>query len=45
VDGSSALFAIVKGSHIEVLKELKSDIMRGHNKGGQSSVRFSRLRD
>jgi peptide chain release factor subunit 1 len=45
IDGNSALIAKVKGGHKETLKEVKSDIMRNHNKGGQSSVRFSRLRD
>lgn len=37
--------AITNGAHRQVLKEIKSDIMRSHNKGGQSSVRFERLRD
>ena len=45
IDGNSTLLASLKGSHYNILKEFKSDIMRNHNKGGQSSVRFSRLRD
>jgi peptide chain release factor subunit 1 len=45
IDGNSVLLAKVRGGHKEILKEVKSDIMRNHNKGGQSSVRFARLRD
>lgn len=44
VDGAGALFAIVKGSKKTIVSSFAVDLPKKHNKGGQSSVRFERLR-
>lgn len=45
VDGSGTLFGRVQGNAREVLYKFSVDLPKKHRKGGQSSVRFSRLRE
>lgn len=45
VDGRGALFGVLCGSSKHVLHELSVDLPRKHNKGGQSALRFARLRE
>lgn len=45
VDGSGALFATLSGSTREVLHRVSVDLPKKHGRGGQSALRFSRLRD
>jgi peptide chain release factor subunit 1 len=45
VDGSGALYATVQGSVKNVLYSFNVELPKKHNKGGQSSVRFGRLRE
>eukprot|EP01112_Ceratiomyxa_fruticulosa_P004881 TRINITY_DN15444_c0_g1_i1.p1 TRINITY_DN15444_c0_g1~~TRINITY_DN15444_c0_g1_i1.p1 ORF type:complete len:206 (-),score=35.85 TRINITY_DN15444_c0_g1_i1:118-735(-) len=44
VDGSGAVFASLASSSVDVLHTLTVSLPRKHNKGGQSSQRFARLR-
>jgi len=44
VDGNGALFAKVQGAVQEVLHQYNVTLPKKHSKGGQSSVRFARLR-
>src|SRR3989338_8230865 len=44
IDGSSCLLARVKGTSKEILTQFSVDLPKKHGKGGQSSVRFERLR-
>jgi len=44
VDGNGALFATVQGNTKEVLHKFTVELPKKHHKGGQSSVRFARLR-
>jgi len=44
VDGNGALFANVQGPSQEILYEYNVSLPKKHSKGGQSSVRFARLR-
>lgn len=45
VDGNGALFGIVCGNSREVIQKITVELPKKHRKGGQSSVRFARLRD
>ena len=45
VDGSGALFGSLHGSTRETLQQIKVDLPKKHSRGGQSALRFSRLRD
>lgn len=45
VDGNGALFAILQGNNTEILQKISVDLPKKHRKGGQSSVRFARLRE
>lgn len=45
VDGNGALFGIVQGNNREILQKITVELPKKHRKGGQSSVRFARLRD
>lgn len=45
MDGSGALFGSLSGNTKDVIHKMSVDLPPKHNKGGQSSVRFSRLRD
>jgi len=44
VDGNGALFAVVQGTTQIVLHRLSVTLPKKHRRGGQSSVRFARLR-
>lgn len=44
IDGSGAMFATLCGNNKEILQKIDVDLPKKHNKGGQSSVRFARLR-
>ncbi|CAK80746.1 unnamed protein product (macronuclear) [Paramecium tetraurelia] len=44
MDGNGALFGKVQGISKETLKSFNVDLPKKHNKGGQSSLRFSRIR-
>lgn len=44
MDGNSTLFATLCGTSKQILMEFEADLPKKHNKGGQSSVRFARLR-
>ena len=45
VDGSGALFATLQGNNREILQKITVELPKKHRKGGQSSVRFARLRE
>lgn len=44
MDGHGALFANIEGGNKEILAKYNVELPKKHNKGGQSSVRFARLR-
>lgn len=44
MDGSGALFGVVSGSSREVLHRFSVELPKKHGRGGQSAVRFARLR-
>ena len=44
MDGSGCLFGTLCGNTREVLQRITVDLPKKHSKGGQSSVRFARLR-
>jgi peptide chain release factor subunit 1 len=43
-DGSSSLYGVVQGSTREILHKFSVELPKKHGRGGQSSVRFARLR-
>lgn len=45
MDGSGALFGTVSGNTREVLHKFTVDLPKKHGRGGQSAVRFARLRE
>lgn len=45
MDGNGALFGSVCGNNREVLHKFTVDLPKKHGRGGQSAVRFSRLRE
>ncbi|CUM62674.1 uncharacterized protein PRCAT00000228001 [Priceomyces carsonii] len=45
MDGHGALFGAVCGNNREVLQKFTVDLPKKHGRGGQSAVRFSRLRE
>jgi peptide chain release factor subunit 1 len=45
IDSAKATMATLKGDQIEILKSTRSGAAKKHRKGGQSSVRFARLRE
>lgn len=45
VDGNGVLFATLQGSNKEILQRMNMDLPTKTRKGGQSSVRFARLRE
>lgn len=45
VDGSGALYATLQGNAKDILNKFTVELPKKHNKGGQSSVRFARLRE
>jgi peptide chain release factor subunit 1 len=44
VDGSGALYATLQGNTREILHKFSVELPKKHGRGGQSSVRFARLR-
>jgi len=45
VDGNGALFGTLQGSSKQILHVIKVDLPKKHGRGGQSALRFSRLRE
>ncbi|KAJ5736588.1 uncharacterized protein N7483_001713 [Penicillium malachiteum] len=45
MDGNGALFGTLSGNTREILQRLSVDLPKKHGRGGQSALRFSRLRD
>ncbi len=45
VDGNGALYATLQGNNREILQKITVELPKKHRKGGQSSVRFARLRE
>jgi peptide chain release factor subunit 1 len=45
VDGNGALYATLQGNNREILQKINVELPKKHRKGGQSSVRFARLRE
>jgi peptide chain release factor subunit 1 len=44
MDGSGALFGTLSGNTRDVLHRLTVDLPKKHGRGGQSALRFARLR-
>eukprot|EP00030_Apusomonadida_sp_AF-17_P000370 a174357_3920.p1 GENE.a174357_3920~~a174357_3920.p1 ORF type:complete len:457 (+),score=198.15 a174357_3920:42-1373(+) len=44
MDGNGSLFGVLSGNHREVLQKITVDLPKKHGRGGQSAVRFARLR-
>merc|ERR1719245_2831836 len=44
MDGNGALFGTLQGNHREVLHKFSVDLPKKHGRGGQSALRFARLR-
>jgi peptide chain release factor subunit 1 len=44
VDGQGALYATLQGNAKEILTKFTVELPKKHGRGGQSSVRFARLR-
>ena len=45
MDGNGALYATLQGNSREILQSITVELPKKHRKGGQSSVRFARLRE
>jgi peptide chain release factor subunit 1 len=45
VDGNGALYATLQGNNREILQKIQVQLPKKHGRGGQSSVRFARLRE
>jgi peptide chain release factor subunit 1 len=44
MDGKGALFGVLKGNRKEILQKISVDLPKKHGRGGQSAMRFSRIR-
>jgi len=44
MDGNGSLFGVVQGSSREILHKFSVDLPKKHGRGGQSALRFARLR-
>lgn len=44
MDGNGSLYGTVQGNHREVLHKFSVDLPKKHGRGGQSALRFARLR-
>jgi peptide chain release factor subunit 1 len=44
IDSAKATIATLQGDHVQIIKSTRSGAAKKHRKGGQSSVRFARLR-
>jgi peptide chain release factor subunit 1 len=45
MDGNGSLFGTLSGNTRDVIHKLQVDLPKKHGRGGQSALRFSRLRD
>ena len=45
MDGNGSLFGTLTGNTREILHKISVDLPKKHGRGGQSALRFSRLRD
>lgn len=45
VDGNGCIFATLAGNVKSIINKIEADLPKKHNKGGQSALRFARLRD
>lgn len=45
MDGNGVLFATLQGSNKEILQRMPVQLPKKHGRGGQSAVRFARLRE
>ena len=45
VDGNGVLYATLQGNNKEVLQRLMVSLPKKHGRGGQSAVRFARIRE
>lgn len=45
INGESVLFGMQKGSRLHILQKTKVDLPKKHRRGGQSALRFNRLRE
>jgi len=45
VDGSGAVYATLQGNTREILQKIQVELPKKHGRGGQSSVRFARIRE
>ena len=45
MDGNGTLFGVLSGNTRDVLHKFTVDLPKKHGRGGQSALRFSRLRD
>jgi len=45
MDASSAIYAVLRGRRLEIIREITSGVPGKHRAGGQSARRFERLRD
>lgn len=45
MDGSTSLFGTLSGNTKDILHKLSVDLPKKHGRGGQSALRFSRIRD
>jgi peptide chain release factor subunit 1 len=45
MDGNGSLFGTLTGNTREIIHKLTVDLPKKHGRGGQSALRFSRLRD
>jgi peptide chain release factor subunit 1 len=44
VDGSGALYGTLQGNSRDILQKITVELPKKHGRGGQSSVRFARIR-
>merc|ERR1719356_842740 len=44
IDGNGSLYGVVSGNHREVLHKFSVELPKKHGRGGQSALRFARLR-
>lgn len=45
VDGNGALWATLQGNNRDILQKIQVQLPKKHGRGGQSSVRFARIRE
>ena len=44
MDGNGSLYGTLQGSHREIIHKFSVDLPKKHGRGGQSALRFARLR-